>query len=178
MQTSVRQKTNQALIFLAVAAVVLAADQASKAWVLEALATASRPVVIVLPGLLRFEYAENRGAAFSMFQEHPGVLTVVAALLAVFVLVWALFFLRPEERVARLSLALVLGGALGNLIDRFRHSFVVDFIVAHWKGHAWPTFNIADAAICVGIGVFFIVSLKAGKKETEKEEEKAPADTP
>ncbi len=173
MQTVVRQKSKQALTFLAIAVAVLIIDQATKAWVLANLADALRPVVLV-PGLLRFQYAENRGAAFSMFHEHPEVLTVVAGLLALFVLVWALFFLRAEERWSRCALGLVFGGAVGNLVDRFRLEFVVDFIVAHWKEHAWPTFNVADMAICVGIGIFFIVSMRGDKAEAQ---EKKKADT-
>ncbi len=176
MQNSLRQKIFQAIGFWIAAAAILILDLASKAWVVGSL----KPVpgtelfgppktTVLVPGYLRFQYAENPGVAFSLFQDHPQVLTGVALVLAAAVLVWALFFLPAEERWSRLALGLIFGGAVGNLIDRFRYGYVVDFIVAHWKEHAWPTFNVADSGICVGIALFFLASLQAGRREKTKE---------
>ena len=171
-------------VFWASAVGVLVLDILSKAWTLRTLAPAPgaspfapRASVSIIPGCIRFEYAENTGAAFSLFQNHPGVLTVIACILAGAVLLWSAF-LPAAERLNRVALGLIFGGAVGNLIDRFRFGFVVDFIVAYWKTHAWPTFNVADSAICVGIGVFFLASYLQGRAEAldEGNERRAKAD--
>lgn len=177
MQTGLRQeKIRQTVVFLAVAGVVVLIDQISKALVLEHLtrfadhgmmhAVASR-VVPVIPSILRFRFAQNSGAAFSILRDHPEFLVVIAAVMSVVVMVWALAFLGKGERLGRVSLALVFGGAVGNLVDRVRYDlYVVDFIEIHWRGRPlWPTFNIADSAICVGIGLFFVASLLAARQE-------------
>lgn len=177
MQANIRQRIKQSLIFLTSAFIILVFDQLSKQWVLNKLApvfTDGVPsamglkTVPVVPNILQFQYAENTGAAFSLFQDHPGVLTVIASLLAIGVFVWG-FTLPLTERVNRVALGMIFGGAVGNLIDRFFHSFVIDFIVIHWKGRPlWPTFNVADSAICVGIGLFFIFSWVTSKKASQK----------
>jgi signal peptidase II len=158
MPESIRRKGYQSLIFLAAAAVVAASDQASKAWTMDALAPHPGRAVSLIPRLLCFQYAQNTGAAFSLFDTYPAVLTVVAMVLALGVLAWSLL-LPDREKTSRVALGLVFGGAVGNLIDRFTHGFVVDFIQIHWDSRRlWPTFNIADSAICVGIGLFVLSS--------------------
>ena len=163
MQAGLRQSLKEAVGFAGVAAGVLILDQATKAWVLGSLwPPESEKFTLVVPGLLRFQAARNTGAAFSLFQEHPGVLTLIASMLALCVLGWR-FLLPPKAMGERFALAMIFGGAVGNLVDRFRFGYVVDFIVAHWRDHAWPTFNLADSAICVGIGVFLISSWIAAR---------------
>ena len=168
-------------IFWGGAAAVLALDQISKAWALTTLAPGPlagaprpSPSISIVPGCLRLEYAENTGAAFSLFQDHPGLLTATACLLAVAVLIWNAF-LPPHERLSRLSLGLIFGGAVGNLVDRFRFGYVVDFIVAYWRNYAWPTFNVADSAICTGIGLFFLTSYLAARKASKAKREQSLA---
>jgi signal peptidase II len=177
MQNYLRQKSQQAIGFGVLSAVVLVLDQLSKSWALDKLvpgpyATAPK-FIVAIPGMLRFQYAENRGVAFSLLADHPEIITGVALLLSIVLFIWAVFFLAPEERATRLALGLIFGGAIGNLVDRFQHGFVVDFIVAHWGQYIWPTFNIADAAICLGIGVFFIASLMLARQESLAEKAKA-----
>jgi signal peptidase II len=177
MQTNLRQRIKQSLIFLAAALIILILDQLSKQWVLKNLAPVfpdgvpsamSLKTIPVVPSILQFQYAENTGAAFSLFQDHPAILSIIASLLALGVFVWG-FTLPLTERMNRVALGMIFGGAIGNLIDRFLHSFVVDFIMIHWKGRPlWPTFNIADSAICVGIGLFFIFSWVTGRKAAQK----------
>ncbi len=171
LQNGLRQKIQASLSFWILAIVSIALDQVTKIWVLEALApkeghwtVASLRTVVLVPGWLKFRYAENRGAAFSLFHEHPEILTGVALTLAVAVLIWALFFTPLRDHLSRVALALVFGGAVGNLIDRFRLGYVVDFIVAHYKIHEFPTFNIADSAICVGIGLLFLASFRISRE--------------
>lgn len=97
--------------------------------------------------------AHNTGAAFSFLASAGGwqrwFLSVVALLVSVFVAVW-LSRLGPRQRVLGVSLGLILGGGLGNLIDRVTLGYVVDFISWHYQNWYWPAFNIADSAICVG----------------------------
>jgi signal peptidase II len=127
------------------------------------------------PGYLRIRYAENTGAAFGLFRGLPpslrGLLFHVVSLGAVVLITF--YYLRlsssaPEERLARLGLALVLGGAIGNYVDRLARGFVVDFIEAHWHDRAyWPSFNLADSCIVVGVGLLLLDGLtrRAAKAE-------------
>jgi signal peptidase II len=63
---------------------------------------------------------------------------------------------RPAQRMLRTGLAFILGGAVGNLIDRLRLGYVIDFLDVYWRGHHWPAFNVADASICVGVGLILL----------------------
>jgi signal peptidase II len=113
---------------------------------------------VVIDGFFNLRYSENPGVAFGMLQQLPGgkfVLTALAVLAIVLVL---MYLRRTEAGAARLhtALGLVAGGALGNVIDRVSYGRVTDFIVWHWKSHEWPTFNVADAALCVGVGLMML----------------------
>lgn len=140
------------LPYFIITAIVLAADQLTKAW-----ATASlKPIVFieVIPGFFRLSYATNRGVAFSLFADSQfdlrWALAVISLAAALFVVS---YFRRAPAAMARLNvaLALLLAGIVGNLMDRVRLGEVVDFIELHWRDlYSWPTFNIADSAICVG----------------------------
>jgi signal peptidase II len=112
-----------------------------------------REPVTVIPHCFHFRYAENTGAAFSIFAENPIILTLLstAALIGIF---WWFWITPRTERLMRLCQGAIIGGALGNLIDRWTRGFVVDFIDWHWKDvYHWPTFNIADSAIFVSVCV-------------------------
>src|ERR1700730_1122082 len=125
-------------------------DQASKAWAVRHLRFRDQ---IVFRGLLDFVYAENPGIAFGQLQEGGAfgrwffVVLAAAAALAVF-----FYFVRTPRNDDRVlgACALLLAGILGNLTDRVRLGFVVDFIVLHAGKYHWPAFNVADASICVG----------------------------
>ncbi len=107
----------------------------------------------------------NHGAAFSFLSDAGGwqrwFFTIIAAVISVVLIVW-LIRLKPHEKWLGLGLSLVLGGAIGNLIDRVRLGYVIDFIqwFANWSDstYYWPAFNIADAAIFVGAGLFLFSS--------------------
>jgi signal peptidase II len=141
-----------------IAAATLLLDQATKlaaaAWLPGA------GFVVVVPGLLNLAYAVNTGAAFSMFTGWTAALAAVNLVIGGGVVVWAVR-LTPEEHGLRSALGLILGGAVGNLIDRIRLGHVIDFIDAHWfwKAH-WPTFNIADSAVCIGMALLVIASFR------------------
>jgi signal peptidase II len=127
-------------------------DQATKALVLRQLPL--HDSVPVIPGLLNFTYVQNTGAAFGMLNavEFPGktlVLTTLAVMALVAIGVYAMRF-AGETRLARLGITLIFSGAIGNLIDRARHGFVVDFVDVYVGGWHFWAFNVADAAITVG----------------------------
>lgn len=143
------------VIGLAVACLTLLLDQLSKWMVLRELGPdGPRDVVTVVPGVLRLIFVRNTGSAFGLFQGSSEVLKVFA-LVAVVLL--GVYYARAAARdwVVALALGLQVGGAVGNIIDRFRHGYVVDFIDVP----RWPTFNIADSAITVGVGLLIFALL-------------------
>jgi signal peptidase II len=150
-------------IGLAMAALLLAADQLSKWWVLEVLDLPNRrtlPLVEAGPLGLDLTMVWNRGVTFGLLSgEGPlnhVVLAVIAAVIAAFLLRW---MARAENRAVATALGAVVGGAVGNVIDRLRFGAVVDFIDAHGWGWHWYVFNIADAGIVCGVGVLLVDAL-------------------
>jgi signal peptidase II len=138
---------------------VVALDQASKA-----LVNAVLPLYgdsrTVIPGVMDFVHVRNTGVAFGFLHDldHPQqtLFTTALAVLALAGIAYYARHLRVEERMARLGLSLILGGALGNLLDRVRLGFVVDFVDVYWgTWHFWA-FNVADAAISIGAVLVFL----------------------
>jgi lipoprotein signal peptidase len=111
--------------------------------------------VPVIRGYWDWELAENTGVAFSKLDGQRALLSLVAAL-AFIALVVAAARTRPEQRVRRVALAAIAGGALGNQIDRIRDGSVTDFVRWHVHGHMWPVFNVADAALLLGVGLLLV----------------------
>jgi signal peptidase II len=140
-------------VFLLAALAVLALDQWSK-WLVEARLPHLSSVEVV-PGLLNFTHVRNTGVAFGLFAAkghdlHTLVLSLVGALALVVVLVY--FWRTPAtDRVLLVALALVLGGAIGNLADRVAGGAVTDFIDVYFRDYHWHTFNVADSAITIGL---------------------------
>jgi signal peptidase II len=172
MESSSDQVTNLRLRFAWRAGYLLAtfgvylADQASKAWAVKTLRFGEEHVVI--RGFLQFAYTENPGIAFGQLQDGGSfarwffVALAAAASIAVFY-----YFLRTPRNDDRVlgACALLLAGILGNLTDRVRLGYVVDFIVMHAGEYHWPTFNIADASICIG-AVLLMLDLFFGNRKT------------
>jgi len=127
------------------------ADQASKAWAVKTLRFGEEWVIV--PGFFQFIYTENSGIAFGQLQEGGAFGRWFFVVLAVFAAVAVFYYFmrtqRNEDRVLG-ACALLLAGILGNLTDRARLGYVVDFIVLHAGNYHWPTFNIADASITIG----------------------------
>ncbi|MGN6512514.1 MAG: signal peptidase II [Lysobacteraceae bacterium] len=157
-----------ALPWLGVSAAVIALDQLSKAWVLARLPE-FRPVPVI-DGFWNWFRTYNTGAAFSFLSDAGGwqkYLFVALALAVSAVLArWLAKTPRGDWRTA-LPFALVIGGALGNLVDRLLHGHVVDFIQWYWRDHYWPAFNIADSAIVVGAVALGLFALRQGKPAGE-----------
>ena len=136
-------------LLLIVAALVVILDQLSKLWI-----NVNRPQTELLPGFLDLVYVENTGAIFGLFHNHTEVFIALGIAGVIVILVFLRYF-PPATTLGAVSFALILGGAVGNLIDRihtYPSSFVIDFISIHWrKLFYWPAFNVADTALTVGI---------------------------
>jgi signal peptidase II len=147
-----------------IAAATVAADQATKWWAVARLRQGA-PIVL-LPNFLELRFQVNTGAAFSMFEGHTGWLALFSALISVGLLTWG-WLLPARERGLRLPFGLILGGAVGNLIDRVWLRHVIDFIVAHWHQYYWPTFNVADSAVCIGMAWLILASFRGSPQPSE-----------
>ena len=153
-----KHPTRAQIIALVLVILGIVADQLSKIWVLANLP--GRPRTII-EGALSFVYAENRNMAFGVGDFIPEsvkapLLIGLTSILAVVLLV---MLLRATDWGTRATLALVVSGAIGNIIDRVRLGFVVDFIYWH-GGFTWPNFNLADSFICVGAGLMILLSFR------------------
>ncbi|MFF7706088.1 signal peptidase II [Pseudomonas sp. NPDC007930] len=149
---------------------VLVVDQVSKAWFEAKLGLYDQ--IVVIPDLFSWTLAYNTGAAFSFLADHSGwqrwLFAVIAIVVSVVLLVW-LKRLKPGETWLAIALALVLGGALGNLYDRMVLGHVIDFIFVHWRNEwRFPAFNVADSAITVGAIMLALDMFKSKKQTGEK----------
>lgn len=147
-------------LLLVISALVVAIDQAAKFVVTKTLE--GQTPVQVLGGLFQVDYTRNTGAAFSMLQSGGWLFAAVALIVVLAILI---YYPRMHQRgfLVTLALALVLGGAIGNLIDRIRLGYVVDFIDFRW----FPVFNLADSAIVCGVGVLILASLLEARREDQ-----------
>ena len=142
------------------------ADYFSKQWALE---TLGNGVVMRLTSWMEFKLAFNKGAAFSLFADGSGWQRWFFMGIAIVIGLWLCYALLFERTNAltRLAYASILGGAIGNLYDRILHGKVVDFISWHIDNAYWPTFNVADVGICMGVGFLIIawfVEWRAGSR--------------
>jgi len=136
--------------FLGIAAAVVALDQLTK-WA--ALTYLARHAEIAVTPFLNLVLVFNRGAAFGFLSHAAGwqnLFFIGVALIACGVIVYLLYRLEPGNRMVAVALALILGGAIGNVIDRLVHGHVVDFIDVYYRAWHWPAFNVADSAITIG----------------------------
>lgn len=193
-----RAPSSRMRVFTIISAVVVALDQWSKYWAVANLTVAMRGAetfgerfarfwstehpasarpVEVLESFWRFRYAENPGAAWSFLAAAPDwfrapFFLLVAAVAMVFIVV---YFRRtePDQYLVRLALAFIFGGAAGNFVDRARLGYVIDFVQWHWYNKvAWPTFNVADVGISIGVGLMVLDMIL--HRDTAKKNEPAP----
>jgi signal peptidase II len=160
--------------YLAIAGGVFLIDQATKAWAVRRLRFGDD--IQVIPGFLNFAYAHNTGVAFSMLDDHGSAgrwgLSMVALVAAALVLYFFWRTPRSDDRILG-SLALLLAGIAGNVADRLRLGFVIDFIDVQFGGWHYPTFNVADMAICVGAGLLILDMFLSKRKEIKEKAETA-----
>jgi signal peptidase II len=141
------------LVPLLLSMVILGLDQASKYWIIQTLGP--QPLTDAIPLIgdwFRFIYSRNTGVAFSLFQNIPQFLTIVALGITAGVIYAYARHMPNRSPLIQVSVGLIVGGALGNVVDRLRLGYVVDFIQVGW----WPVFNIADSAICVGAALLLL----------------------
>ena len=156
-----------ALPWLGVSALVLLLDQLSKLWVLRSLPE-FQPVPVI-DGFWNWYRTYNTGAAFSLLGDAGGWQQYLFSGFAIaisLVLAWWLAKTPRNNWKTALPFALVIGGAIGNVVDRLVHGHVIDFIQWHWRDWYWPAFNIADAAIvggAIGIALFGLLQPRAEK---------------
>lgn len=160
---------NRYAIIAAVAAAVTALDQLTKAWVLTAIPHYT--LIPVIDGLFNLVHVRNRGAAFGFLNRHDISwqfwLFLAATALAVVVVTALAKHATAREYGFFTALGLILGGALGNLIDRVRFREVIDFLDFYYGSYHWPAFNVADIAICCGAALALILSWRKGPDETK-----------
>ena len=149
--------------WLALSALVLVLDQASKAWVLASFRLMEGHVVTPFFNLV---FVFNSGAAFSFLAGAGGWQKWFFVVLASGISLWLLTLLRRHaaERLLPAALSLILGGVVGNVIDRLRFDAVVDFLDFHLAGYHWPAFNVADSAITVGVVLMLWHQFRLGKE--------------
>lgn len=144
--------------YLVLSFVVIVADAWTK-W-LVATSIDVHESIPLIPGFLQLVHVRNTGAAFGIGANASSrivpLLLNLGAIGVFFVVVVYAFRAAVTDRVLQTGLHLILGGAIGNLIDRFRLGYVVDFLDVFVKSHHWPAFNVADSAICIGIALLFL----------------------
>ena len=159
----------------------LAADLGTKWWAKSRL---DEPLGIrrieVIKGHFGFVFAKNKGGAWGLLQdEHDAIRRPFFLLISAVAIIFILSLYRRltmDQKALKWGLPLVLGGALGNLVDRVRYGFVVDFIdVKITKGFTWPTFNVADIAICVGVGLMAVDMFTSRRRPAKVPVAEAPA---
>jgi signal peptidase II len=150
-------KRRKYFLFSIFAALSLVLDQWTKMMARSAL----RPLgpfhpKVVVDGFFDLRYAENPGVAFSMLQDIPGGFLSLLAIGAFILVLYYLYKVPADSTRLVIALGLVGGGALGNLVDRLLYGRVTDFIVWKVGRHEWPAFNVADAVLCVGVGLMVL----------------------
>lgn len=153
---------------LVLAVLVAALDQATKWLIL--LAVMSPPRVIEVTPFFNLVLAYNTGIAFSLGATGTRTSSYLFGALAIAIVIGLLFWLRTQTRaIVHVAGGLVIGGAIGNIIDRFIHPGVVDFLDFHWAGYHWPAFNLADSAIVVGVAILVFDGLFGAPKPDKQQ---------
>ena len=144
--------------------IIVLLDQATKHLVRRNLL--SGEIVTVIPGLFDLRYVTNTGAAWGILQGLNHWLVALSVVMLVLMAVFHRSFVM-NTRPSKLSAGLIVGGIVGNLIDRLRLSFVVDFLDFYWRGHHFPCFNVADSAICIGVGLYILLQVLDDRSRRE-----------
>ena len=149
---------------LLIALVVLALDQASKWWIL--VSVMNPPQLIEIMPMFNLVLTWNRGVSFGMFAMGHDIGPWILSIVAVVIVTALLFWLRKAEgRLVPIAIGLIVGGAIGNVIDRMIHGAVVDFLDVYWGSYHWPAFNVADSGITVGAVLLVVDSLFSGRPQ-------------
>lgn len=158
-------KSSNALVWLSLSGGLILLDWLSKAWALAALSY--QQSVVVIPGFWNWTLVHNRGAAFSFLAQAGGWQQWLFSILALVISAACILMLKRTEKhnwQTALPLALIVGGALGNLIDRLRFGYVIDFVHWYYGSFHWPVFNLADSAISIAAVLLIVFSFKTESK--------------
>jgi signal peptidase II len=155
-------------LMAAIAATIVVLDRLTKLWIVANIEPGH--AIVVIPKVFRLTHVLNTGAAFSMFESSPSPELVrnvliwfsIIAVMVVLVLLWRM---GRAVTLTSVALALILGGAIGNLYDRIRYAHVVDFLEVHIVHYHWPDFNVADSAIVVGASLLLLEMLRPQRSE-------------
>ena len=138
--------------------IIIVGDQLTKMWIVDSFALYESKVIV--PGFFNLTYITNRGAAFGFlsgdFGQWRHLFFVIVAIVALVFLAVIFKQFKDESKLFSVSICLIAGGAVGNLIDRIRLGAVIDFLDVYIKGYHWPAFNVADSAIFVGVTLFMV----------------------
>jgi signal peptidase II len=154
-----------------IGASIFALDQLTKLAVIKFLPVPRESEIEVVPGFFTLVHWHNPGAAWSMFQKYNWLLAVIS-IVALIVLILVRRHFGSGTNLGSISLGLLLGGIGGNLLDRLVHGHVIDFLYFHLitrsgRLYDFPAFNVADSAICIGVGLLFILSWRSDKQPEE-----------
>jgi signal peptidase II len=148
--------------YLWIAGVIVALDQVTKALIDDFMTLHESRTIV--EGLVRLTYVQNRGAAFGILSEaglpYQSLMFSVVSLLALLAIALYAWRMPVQSRLPQTALAMVMGGAVGNLLDRARLGYVIDYVDMYWGPHHWPAFNVADSAITVGVALLVIDILR------------------
>ena len=165
------------VILIAIIVGIIALDQLTK-WIAVACLEVVGTTVTVLPDILRFTYVHNTGMAFGMLKDHRWIFMVLSTI-SIIALIIYLFRFRPDSRWMQVSMAMIIGGGIGNMIDRVALGYVIDFLDCPPIVPA--VFNVADSFVCVGAGIMivylFIDLIREIKLERAQKAEKNKNDT-
>lgn len=136
-------------------------DRVTKMWASKSLINGND--VVVIKNIFSFSYLENRGAAWGIFQGKVNFLLIITFIIIIGMVVYLLKY-KPKSKLIRISLSLIIGGALGNMFDRGFYKYVVDYIYFHYKDvYSFPTFNFADMSVVVGTILLVVCLIKDEK---------------
>lgn len=153
------------MLVLLLAFVVSAADQWTKQIVRDRFVYGELRAVI--PGFFNLTYLRNTGAAWGLFGGHNNGLVLLSIAMLIFIGLFRRSFL-THSLAHRSALGCMIGGIIGNLMDRIRLGYVVDFLDFHWGPRHFPAFNVADSAICIGVGIYIATSFLADRAERKR----------
>jgi signal peptidase II len=137
-------------------------DRITKIWASKSLISGNE--IVVIKNIFGFSYVENRGAAWGVFQGKVNFLVIITIIIVIGLIFYLLKY-KPRSKVMRISLSLIIGGAIGNMYDRVIYKYVVDYIYFHYKDvYSFPTFNFADMSVVVGTLLLAICLIRDEKE--------------
>ncbi len=154
------------IIFFLISLGIVAADQITKWWVLSFIPLDEG--INAIPGLVNIVHARNPGAAFGIMSQHSStfrwVFLVAVSVCALLIVLWLVVSSQDLSPGLLIGYSLFFGGAAGNLIDRTRFGEVIDFVDVFVGQYHWPAFNVADSALCMGVGLFALYAFRDSRR--------------